>query len=281
MKDSYYFPHDSNAQYDDKMTVLRMSFGWEGYGLFWAVIEKLRNARDYTWPAKSRASLEHCLTDASTSLERVKQIMDLIFQIQLLVIKNDKILSPALSERMKVFDLKRQKLIEAGRLGGIASHKASLEHRLSDPQAVKESKVKGSKENKRKEITALCESPQAEIHHNNNSVLYPSFETTIKNQWNAFCDKHPSLKKIQEVSLTRRKHLKARFEQGSFKDFAQLLSSIEKQPFLIHGNPKSKDHSTWRINFDWLIINDTNHLKVLEMKYVDQNRERFNQFMPD
>lgn len=47
-KDAYYFSHDSNARLDDKIIALRMKHGWEGYGLFWALIEKLRDNSDYS-----------------------------------------------------------------------------------------------------------------------------------------------------------------------------------------------------------------------------------------
>jgi len=46
-KEAYYFSHDSNAKDDPKILQLRMELGWEGYGLFWALIELLRNESDY------------------------------------------------------------------------------------------------------------------------------------------------------------------------------------------------------------------------------------------
>lgn len=47
IKDAYYFSHDSNARQDEKILALRMKHGWEGYGLFWALVEKLRESTDY------------------------------------------------------------------------------------------------------------------------------------------------------------------------------------------------------------------------------------------
>lgn len=38
---TYYFRHDFTAQDDDKIIEMRMVHGWEGYGLFWALIEIL------------------------------------------------------------------------------------------------------------------------------------------------------------------------------------------------------------------------------------------------
>jgi len=41
MKESFYFSHDYNAHNDIKIESMLFSIGWEGYGLFWAIIEKL------------------------------------------------------------------------------------------------------------------------------------------------------------------------------------------------------------------------------------------------
>lgn len=42
MKDTIYFTHDYNSRNDSKIIKLRMKYGWEGFGLFWATIEILR-----------------------------------------------------------------------------------------------------------------------------------------------------------------------------------------------------------------------------------------------
>jgi len=49
-KDAYYFSHDCNAQDDPKCMMLIDDLGMEGYGIFWALIEKLRAEKDYTLP---------------------------------------------------------------------------------------------------------------------------------------------------------------------------------------------------------------------------------------
>ena len=40
-KNTYYFPHDYNARGDEKLVKLRVKMGWQGVGLYWAIIEKL------------------------------------------------------------------------------------------------------------------------------------------------------------------------------------------------------------------------------------------------
>lgn len=39
--------HDSNARQDEKLLALRLRLGWEGYGLYWGIIEILRDRADH------------------------------------------------------------------------------------------------------------------------------------------------------------------------------------------------------------------------------------------
>jgi len=41
MKDSYYFSHDYNSRNDPKLQEVLMTFGMEGIGLFWCVVEMM------------------------------------------------------------------------------------------------------------------------------------------------------------------------------------------------------------------------------------------------
>lgn len=46
-KDAYYFPHDSNAKDDEKCIILLEELGPEGYGIFWILVETLRDNPRY------------------------------------------------------------------------------------------------------------------------------------------------------------------------------------------------------------------------------------------
>lgn len=43
-----YFPHDSNARNSDKLIPLRIKKGAEGYGVYFMILERLREEPDYT-----------------------------------------------------------------------------------------------------------------------------------------------------------------------------------------------------------------------------------------
>ena len=46
-KDTYYFSHDYNARNDEKMIAVRMKHGAEGYGIFFMILEKMRESENY------------------------------------------------------------------------------------------------------------------------------------------------------------------------------------------------------------------------------------------
>jgi Domain of unknown function (DUF4373) len=49
-KDAYYFSHDANAQDDPKLMLVIEQLGMEGFGIYWALVEKLRAEKDYKLP---------------------------------------------------------------------------------------------------------------------------------------------------------------------------------------------------------------------------------------
>lgn len=96
-KDAYYFSHDANAQDDPKCMILIDQLGMEGYGIYWALIEKLRNEKDYKLPLTVVGSLAKRW---STSKEKVATVIkkyglfevenDLFFSLRLVRSMNEK-----------------------------------------------------------------------------------------------------------------------------------------------------------------------------------------------
>lgn len=40
-KEAYYFSHDANARQDEKILMMLSEHGWEGYGIYWALVEMM------------------------------------------------------------------------------------------------------------------------------------------------------------------------------------------------------------------------------------------------
>ena len=142
-KDAYYFPHDSNAKDDPKCVLLIEQLGMEGYGIYWMLIETLREQPDYTYPVANIPALGRRY---NTTAEKVKTV---VCNYGLFTVKYDKIFfSDSLNRRMLVFEEKRAKRSEAGRLGNAARWKTSQTDRnaITMRSQFIASKVKKSKE---------------------------------------------------------------------------------------------------------------------------------------
>jgi hypothetical protein len=116
-KDAYWFHHDSNALQDPKVARLLRLHGLEGYGLFWAVIERLREAPDHLIECDS-------IPDICFQLRAKEEIFNSLFECQLLQ-KNDadSFFSESLIRRMERWNAKRETLRANGRKGGVAKAK--------------------------------------------------------------------------------------------------------------------------------------------------------------
>lgn len=137
------FPHDSNAKDDPKCVLLIEQLGMEGYGIYWMLIETLREQPDYTYPVANIPALGRRY---NTTAEKVKTV---VCNYGLFTVKDDKIFfSDSLNRRMLVLEEKRAKRSEAGRLGNAARWKTSQTDRnaITMRSQFIASKVKKSKE---------------------------------------------------------------------------------------------------------------------------------------
>jgi len=146
MKDAYYFPHDSNARMDIRIVELRDVHGWSGYGIYWGIIEVLRDQDSYRFEANKKHLLSTCLGCAYADLEPV---LDTCVEVGLLAEKDGYLFSPSLTRRMERMDEIREKRRLAGAKGG--SIKQSLSDAKANAKQVLSIKEKESKGNKSKE----------------------------------------------------------------------------------------------------------------------------------
>lgn len=109
MKDSYYFSHDSNAKDDPKCVLLIEQLGLEGYGIFWVLIETLRDQPSYRYPIKLIGAIARRF---NTTTEKVKTV---VLNYELFSLENEEFFfSPSLINRMELHDrIKRSKSLAA------------------------------------------------------------------------------------------------------------------------------------------------------------------------
>ena len=125
-----------------------MEMGWEGYGLFWALIEMLRNESDHRMRTHYK-SIAFALHTHEDSIEK------LINDFDLFAIEGEYFWSESLLKRMEMKESKSEKARQSAKKRWNQDNDAKAMRTHSDGNAIamqlKESKVKESKVNEIKE----------------------------------------------------------------------------------------------------------------------------------
>ena len=153
MKEAFYFSHDSNARHDPKIIKLRMKLGWDGYGIFWALIELLRDQKEYAM----RLDYESISYSLQTECAKVKSVIN---DFDLFEISGEFFHSKSLLDRMKIKEEKSEKARDSANKRWNKDKNANAMQTHSEPNAIKESKVK---EKTLKETDILNEDSHNEI----------------------------------------------------------------------------------------------------------------------
>lgn len=111
-KDAFYFPHDSNAKDDPKIVEMTEDMQLEGYGIYWVLIETLREQPNYKYPLKLIPALaRRYYTDKEKMLKVINNYGLFI------VDENNNFSSESLNRRMKIANEKRESARNAGKKG--------------------------------------------------------------------------------------------------------------------------------------------------------------------
>ena len=112
-KQSYYFSHDSNARNDVKIIKLRRQLGLEGYGLYWCLIEMLRDAPENKLPIDA-------IDDIAFSLNISKEKIETVINLYgLFTVDQANFFSQRLIRSMEQYKEIKLKLSERGKKGMI------------------------------------------------------------------------------------------------------------------------------------------------------------------
>lgn len=137
-KEAYYFSHDSNARNDEKLLAVRMKHGAEGYGIYFMIVERLRedsenmSIKDYNVLA----------FDFRVSADKVKSIIE-DFKLFEFTEDGKKFYSKRMMRNMKEKNEKSEKARNAAQKRWENTNAMQTQCERS---ALKESKVKESKE---------------------------------------------------------------------------------------------------------------------------------------
>ena len=268
-KDAYYFSHDANAQDDPKCMLLIDQMGMEGYGIFWALIERLRAEKDYTLPFSICGPLAKRW---GTSKEKVETV---VRNYNLFTLDIDVFFSIRLKKSMQ---LKSEKARESISYRWDNNKKdTNVYERNTDVIRIdtikgKERKVKESKGNN---LLSFGNDVNKDTYFeflqtankDDKNQFFMQLKTFINethtmnpqpygDMWNLFASKY-GLSTIDKLSDKRVRKLRTRLIDTSF-DFPAIMLKISKSPFY------KGENGSWKVTFDYVIENDTNYLKILE-----------------
>ena len=189
-KDAYYFSHDSNAKDDPKCMLLIEELQLEGYGIYWLLVEVLREQENYKYPLRMVPVL------ARKFLTTKEKMLAVIYKYDLFVVENGEFFySESLNRRMGLMNDKREQARLAGKKSGEARRNKALEYKKeinatstdvqqtfndssTDAEQLKESKVK---ENEIKEIIEyFTDEQKLKINKNYPNIDLFYYEERIK-----------------------------------------------------------------------------------------------------
>jgi len=142
MKDAFYFPHDANAQNDEKLLHIVSKFGMTGYGIYWCWIEQMHESQDGKLTIKL---IEGLSLRFRVDKELLLQFYNEAINIGLFLADDKKYWSQRVLRNKDEFEQKRQKKSDAGKRG-MQSRWGSNNTVITKHNKGKESKVKKSKD---------------------------------------------------------------------------------------------------------------------------------------
>lgn len=158
-KDAFYFPHDSNARRDNKILAMTSVYGNEGYGLYWKILEVLREQPDYKYPIRGKFALRSLAADLQCDPDKLESfVLSCCTDFAddhggLLSMDENYLWSASFLRRMERVDDVREKRVSAARKRWGTTDDANALHL--------ESKVKESKGKKRKEKQSKANNARA------------------------------------------------------------------------------------------------------------------------
>lgn len=250
MKDAYFFPHDSNARNDEKMLACRAVYGMEGIGIFWCIVEMLRDASGYKL-VRNKYTFQTIATQLNIEHQKAETfINDCVNEftnsegVGLLCMDEKYLWSESLLRRMEVIDEKRAKARESANIRWQKGRETNVNIPQSDINAnamrthsdgnaskVKDSKVKDSK---KKDVKA---SPVKQKFGQFLNVFLTTEEyEKLKERFNSTAEE-----KIEELSEALKS--KAGYDRKYTDHYATILSWARMKE---KNNPK-KDDGQWHV----------------------------------
>lgn len=142
-KDVYYFSHDCNARNDEKILMLRAEHGWEGYGLFWALVEMMFESKE---TCLHHNKIRGIAVSYNIDITLLQNVINTAINEGLFVSDGERFWSESLRKRKQAFHEQRQKKSEAGKKGMEVRWKDHVKTSSDNTVITQNNKGKESKE---------------------------------------------------------------------------------------------------------------------------------------
>lgn len=166
MKDAYYFPHFCNARHDRKIMRLRKELGVEGYGIFFMLLEVLRDQIDFKYPI---TDIDLLAEEFGCSEQKVKVV---ICNYQLFEVDpTEQFFSPKLLLYLQPYlNMKEQRRLAGLKSGEVRKLKSENEQPLNNRSTTVEQPLNENEQSKVKE-KKVNESKVKEIKEGHKTAL--------------------------------------------------------------------------------------------------------------
>lgn len=269
-----YFPHDCNARSDERIIALRIQHGWTGYGLYFALIEKLCDSVCYSLKADYNLLAYDLRSDASL-------IKSVICDFGLFAFTEDSecFYSESLNRRMEPLDAKSKRAQDAAkkrwgnRSSSEESSKESVEKVENNANAMQMHKESDANDTFLHTEIDADKIREDNIRQDNNII--PSIPLTgdmppkskISIDFKALVDLFNTkfdgkLSQVTQITDKRKAAMRARIANHGKEAVVKVFNLVLNSPFLLGENNRN-----WRADFDW-IFKPTNFVKILEGNYL-------------
>jgi hypothetical protein len=259
-----WFRHDSNAHNDPKIIEMIDDLGIESYGIFWVLIELLRDQSEYRLPVRSIPGIAKRYGIEKGKVEKVIHSFEL-FEIDI----DDYFFSESLKKRMGEFE-KKSILAKTA-----AEKRWNLSTKNADAMRMQCGRNADA-------MPTQCDRNAITLHditkdiNKNIHVKTSSFDETEQSEsdvkkrinyqevidlFNSIC---VSLPRIIKLTDQRKTAIKARLAEYSYADIKIALEMAESSDWLCR-------NEKWQASFDW-IMNKNNMPKVLEGNYANKTQ---------
>jgi len=252
-KDTFYFSHDFNARHDEKITLLMMEHGIEGYGIFWAIVEDLYNNTNVLRTNYKRIAYELRVDEI-----KVKSIIE---DFGLFSVNGDTFYSLSIQKRLLEREEKSKKAKESINKRW---NKNTTEQKQDTNVLPKDTNVtepdtnependtkKERKEKERKENNNFLSNPTNDMNFLEISECRKIYEERYQVQQEAICrdlkigvDKLKYFNDAFDLHVLKKDTNRVLSSYVShFANWTAKLSPEQKQSILINSQPKVKEQS--------------------------------------